>query len=83
MKRHRTDEIPDAAATRKINNKTSKKRKRQGQQQIVNNVCHGKEMTNPIKRSIKEAKKNYTGQNILPIHTVTGHLCALYVIDSS
>ncbi len=38
-------------------NKISKKRKCQDQQQNVSTVCHDKEMTNAIKRSMKEAKQ--------------------------
>ncbi len=45
------------AATQKSNNNTSKKRNWQGQQHNVSTVCHGKEMTNAIKRSMKKAKR--------------------------
>jgi hypothetical protein len=84
MRRHCTAESLDRAATQKINDITSKKRKLQkGQQQTVNNVCHDKEITNAIKHSMKESKKYYTGHKILPTHTVKGQLCALYVINSS
>jgi hypothetical protein len=50
-------ESHDEAATQKSNKNTSKKRKRQGQQHNVSTVCHDKEMTNAIKRSMKEAKQ--------------------------
>jgi hypothetical protein len=57
MKKLCEAEITDAAATQKSNDNTLKKIKCQGQQQSVSTVCHDEDMRNPIKHSMKEAKR--------------------------
>jgi len=57
MKRHCMAESHDAAAAQRRNDKTSKKRKWHGWQHNVSTVCHDKEMTNAIKRSMKKATR--------------------------
>jgi hypothetical protein len=58
IKRHCMAESHDATATQKSNENTSKKRKQQGwQHNVSTTVCHDQEMTNAIKRSLKEAKQ--------------------------